>query len=72
MNGIDVKKPDNAACYCRQTVRGDEWPGYGSMCPQLNLAFSLEEAPTFGLGSSQPLMRLVEDYFSACQERRSR
>jgi hypothetical protein len=25
---------------------------YGSMCPQFNLAFSLEEAPTFGRGSS--------------------
>ncbi len=26
--------------------------GYGGMCPQFNLAFSLEEAPTFGRGSS--------------------
>jgi hypothetical protein len=25
---------------------------YGGMCPQSNLAFSLEEAPTFGRGSS--------------------
>jgi hypothetical protein len=26
--------------------------GYGGMCPQFNLAFSLEEAQTFGRGSS--------------------
>jgi hypothetical protein len=26
--------------------------GFGGMCPQFNLAFSLEEAPTFGQGSS--------------------
>ncbi len=26
--------------------------GFGGMCPQSNLAFSLEEAPTFGRGSS--------------------
>ena len=36
-----------------RAAHGDEWPqrGFGGMCPQFNLAFSLEEAPTFGRGS---------------------
>ena len=37
---------------------------YGGMCPQFSLAFSLEEAPTFGRGSSlfrqQSLSRLLQ------------
>jgi len=42
-------------------VKKPEWPvlctgmngsrGFGGMCPQFNLAFSLEEAPTFGRDS---------------------
>jgi hypothetical protein len=39
-----------------RAVHGDEWPkGFGGMRPQSNLAFSLEEAPTFGRGSSLDL-----------------
>lgn len=36
-----------------RAVRGDEWPlGVWGQSPQLELAFSLEEAPTCGRGSS--------------------
>jgi hypothetical protein len=45
--------------YNTLAVHGDEWPqGVWGMCPQFNLAFSLEEAPTFGRGSS--LIRLAQ------------
>ena len=50
--------PPEAVVY----VKKPEWPvlctgmngprGFGGMCPQFNLAFSLEEAPTFDRGSS--------------------
>jgi hypothetical protein len=37
----------------RKLCTGMKGPqGFGGMCPQFNLAFSLEEAPTFGWGSS--------------------
>jgi hypothetical protein len=43
-----VKKPE-----CPVLCTGMNGPrGFGGMCPQFNLAFSLEEAPTFGRGSS--------------------
>jgi hypothetical protein len=44
-----------------RAVHGDEWPTrhkhggqvrFGGVGPQANAAFSLEEAPTFGRGSS--------------------
>jgi hypothetical protein len=38
--------------------------GYGGMCPQFNLAFSLEEAPTFSRCSSLIGKSLLLGHFS--------
>jgi len=43
-----------------RALYGDEWPkGFGGGAPIIKQAFSLEEAPTFGRGSSLVHLKLI-------------